>query len=95
MIANAQMTPQPIRTFHREKLLVEVYGTEPEVGEAAAALVEQRLQATIIERRRATLILATGTSQLSFLEVLEGAAHLVYCGLIAPQSQQIRSQVEG
>lgn len=68
------MTPRPIRTFHRDKLLVKVYGTEPESGEAAAELVEQRLQATIIERQRATLILATGTSQLSFLKALEGAA---------------------
>ncbi len=73
-MANVPMTPQPIRTFHREKLRVEVYATEPEVGEAAAQLVEQRLQATITERRSANLILATGTSQLSFLKVLQGAA---------------------
>ncbi len=60
----------PVRTFRTEKLNVEVYPREDELGAAAADLVERHLQSAIAARGAATLVLATGTSQLSFLAAL-------------------------
>ena len=68
------MTPQPVRAFPVEKLRVEVYESEEALGQAAAALVEKNLQAAVSDRGEANLILATGTSQLTFLDALKGRA---------------------
>jgi glucosamine-6-phosphate deaminase len=59
-----------IRSFYREQLKVEVYETESRAGEAAADHVTNLLKSTLAEKGKVNLILATGTSQLSFLEAL-------------------------
>lgn len=65
------MKPKPKRTFYKDKLLVEQYPTEAEMGEAAADRVADHLQAAVVDNGEAALILATGMSQVSFLEALQ------------------------
>jgi len=61
---------EPVRAFRREKLAVRTFGTVEDVGAAAADLVQGQLRTTIAARGSANLVLATGTSQLSFLDAL-------------------------
>jgi glucosamine-6-phosphate deaminase len=61
---------QPERSFTVEKLPVEVYPTNQALGQAAARRAVEILQAAIAERGQANLVLATGNSQLTFLQVL-------------------------
>ncbi len=49
---------------------VRVFHTKAEIGRAGADLVEQKLQAALRDRGKATLVLATGTSQYELLEEL-------------------------
>ena len=65
---------QPVRSFHRDELRVEVYGTPEDLGEAAARSVEGHLASAIASRGVANLVLASALSQLSFLEALQGKA---------------------
>jgi glucosamine-6-phosphate deaminase len=62
---------QLIRAFEADKLQVRIYENEEALGRAAADNVEQLLEAAITDRGSANLILATGTSQFSFLEALQ------------------------
>jgi len=55
-----------------EKLQATVYSDPREMGIAAAAFVQQKLTEAIRQKGAANLILATGTSQFSFLEALKG-----------------------
>jgi len=64
------MQPQPVLHTTIEALPVSVYTSNAEVGQAAAAEAAAFLQQTIQERGHANLILATGNSQLTFLENL-------------------------
>jgi glucosamine-6-phosphate deaminase len=61
---------QPINKFVKDKLKVQVYQTESDLGQAAADFTASRLQSVISEKGSANLILATGASQFSFLEAL-------------------------
>ena len=61
---------QPDRSFTVEKLPVEVYPTNLAMGQAAAQQAVEILQAAINERGQANLVLATGNSQLTFLQSL-------------------------
>ncbi len=61
---------EPLRAFRRGKLAVRTFGTVEAVGAAAADLVERQLRTTITTRGSANLVLATGTSQLSFLDAV-------------------------
>lgn len=61
----------PARTFKKDRLSVKIYSLEPEMGQAAAAYAAERLRSAIAEKGSANLILATGTSQFSFLEALK------------------------
>src|SRR5512146_1163314 len=53
-----------------DALPISVFNTNAEVGQAAASDAAAFLRRTIRERGHANLILATGNSQLTFLEVL-------------------------
>lgn len=59
------------RTLRIGKLLVSVYGEAVEMGMAAADLVEKELNNAIRVNGSANLILATGTSQFTFLAALQ------------------------
>jgi glucosamine-6-phosphate deaminase len=61
---------KPVKTFQRDKLRIEVYNKETEMGMAAADFTASRLQSALGEKGSANLILATGTSQFAFLEAL-------------------------
>jgi glucosamine-6-phosphate deaminase len=64
------MPTSPILSTTIEALPISVYKTNAEVGQAAAADAAAFLQQTIQERGHANVILATGNSQLTFLEAL-------------------------
>ena len=63
------MTPAD-RAFIVEKLPVEVYATNLALGQAAAQRAAEVLQQAIAGRGQANLVLATGNSQLTFLQAL-------------------------
>lgn len=60
-----------IRSFQKDKLIVRIYSTETDLGDAAAGFVVDRLGSALTERGSANLILASGTSQFSFLKTLK------------------------
>jgi glucosamine-6-phosphate deaminase len=62
---------QPVRTFTSDSLNVRVFENEKEMGMAAASHAGSHIQRAISEKGYASLILATGTSQFSFLEALK------------------------
>lgn len=54
-----------------EKLEVEIFDKEADMGFASANFVKQKINAAIAEKGVAHIILATGTSQFSFLNALK------------------------
>jgi glucosamine-6-phosphate deaminase len=64
------MTTNPIFSTTLDALPISVFKTNAEVGQAAAADAAAFLGQTIQERGQANVILATGNSQLTFLEAL-------------------------
>ena len=62
---------QPLQSFQKDKLQVRIYDEEKEMGNAAANFVTEHLQSVLQKKGSANLILATGTSQFSFLEALK------------------------
>jgi glucosamine-6-phosphate deaminase len=62
---------RPIKSFSKDKLKVEVYQLESEMGEAAAEFTASSLRSVIDKKGSANLILATGTSQFALLEALK------------------------
>lgn len=54
-----------------EKLEVEIFDEEADMGFASANFVKQKINAAIAEKGVAHIILATGTSQFSFLNALK------------------------
>ena len=70
------MSPTPIREFQVDALPVRVYGSEDELGRAAAADMAALLRTAITERGEANVILATGNSQLAFLRALRADAEV-------------------
>jgi glucosamine-6-phosphate deaminase len=64
------MPTNPFFTTTVGVLPISVFETNAEVGQAAATDAAAFLQRTIQERGRANVILATGNSQLTFLEAL-------------------------
>lgn len=64
------MTTRPVFSTTIDVLPISVFETNAEVGQAAAVDATAFLQRTIQERGRANVILATGNSQLTFLEAL-------------------------
>ena len=64
------MIPKSIIETKVDELPVSVYQTNEELGRAAAAEASDVIQRAIRERGVANIIIATGNSQLSFLEAL-------------------------
>ncbi len=64
------MTTQPIYATTIEQLPVSVYATNAALGMAAAKEAAELLAAAVAERNIANVILATGNSQLSFLNAI-------------------------
>ncbi|NTU65587.1 MAG: glucosamine-6-phosphate deaminase [Chloroflexi bacterium] len=64
------MNPTLISETKWDDLLTSVYGTNEDLGAAAAAEAEQIIQAALADRGEANIIVATGNSQLTFLEAL-------------------------
>lgn len=64
------MKPKPTMTTKIEMLPVSVFESNQAVGQAAAADAAIFLQETLQARGQANIILATGNSQLTFLEAL-------------------------
>lgn len=62
---------QPIQTFQKDNLQIRVFQDKSKMGEAAAEFVSQHLKEAIQQNGSANLILATGTSQFSFLEAFK------------------------
>ncbi|KPK83700.1 MAG: hypothetical protein AMS27_12100 [Bacteroides sp. SM23_62_1] len=62
---------QPTKYFQMDKLHVSIFQDLWEMGHAAAEFVAQHVFTAIQERGNANLILATGTSQFSFLEAIK------------------------
>lgn len=61
---------RPIQTFLVDSLLVRVYNQEVEMAEDVAYTTQEYLQYLITKQGKATVVLATGNSQLMFLEAL-------------------------
>ena len=62
--------PQPTKTFKVDHLPVKIYKDADSLGKAAALEARRIIQEAIDERKKANIILATGNSQLNFLESL-------------------------
>ncbi len=65
------MSQKPDKSITVEKLNVEIYNDTKIMGQAAADQVTEVLKAAIAEKGHATLILATGASQFSFIEAFK------------------------
>ncbi len=68
--ANPPADPAPIKTLKVDALEVRVYARPIELAQEAARLARQHLQETIAGQGAATVILATGNSQIQFLQSL-------------------------
>jgi glucosamine-6-phosphate deaminase len=69
-------TPMPILTKTIDALPIDIYESNLEAGQAAAVEAADYLQQVLQARGQANVILATGNSQLSFLETLRTAPGL-------------------
>jgi glucosamine-6-phosphate deaminase len=58
------------REFAADRLSVRVYGSEAELGRAAAANTAEVIRAAVRDRGQARVIIATGNSQLAFIRAL-------------------------
>jgi glucosamine-6-phosphate deaminase len=61
---------EPVKTFVVDALTVRRYEGEAELTEDAAKIAQQYLQNLLAQQNSATVILATGNSQIKFLEAL-------------------------
>ncbi|MCR6722650.1 MAG: glucosamine-6-phosphate deaminase [Chitinophagaceae bacterium] len=59
------------KAFQQDSLQINVYEKEEQMGQASAALAASYLNKVIAEKGEVNLILATGTSQFTFLESLK------------------------
>lgn len=63
---------KPIKTTQYDQLPVAIYKSNEEMGQAAALDARDIINKAIAENGQANVILATGNSQLTFLETLRG-----------------------
>ncbi len=61
---------QPIRTTQYDQLPVAIYESNEAMGRAAALAAREAINAAIAQKGGANIILATGNSQLTFLQAL-------------------------
>ena len=64
------MTPTPVTETKWDDLRTSVYATNEDLGAASAAEAAAIIQAALDARGEANIIIATGNSQLTFLEAL-------------------------
>ena len=70
------MSTTPIRVFAVDALPIRVYASQPDLAADVARMAHEILSATLQARGSAAVILATGNSQIKFLE------HLIQLGNI-------------
>src|SRR6185436_18067816 len=68
--ANQTESPTPARTFQADALAVRVYRTQADLAQDAAGRAQRHLQEMLARQGAASVILATGNSQLQFLDAL-------------------------
>ena len=61
---------EPRKSFYVDHLLVEVYASEMEMSESVAKITHQYLQNLLDKQDTVAILLATGNSQIRFLEAL-------------------------
>jgi glucosamine-6-phosphate deaminase len=71
-MSNVLNTPEPIKTVRYDQLPVAIYKSNEEMGQAAALDAREIIKRAIEDKGEANVILATGNSQLTFLEALRG-----------------------
>lgn len=69
-LSRNRRTLNPIKTFQADELPVRVYAKQEDLAADAASMVQVFLAQCIAERGAASAILATGNSQVLFLEAL-------------------------
>jgi glucosamine-6-phosphate deaminase len=60
----------PVETFRVDTLSVYVYNSEAELAEGAARMGQEYLQAILTQKAMSAVLLATGNSQIQFLQAL-------------------------
>jgi glucosamine-6-phosphate deaminase len=68
--ASATTAAGPIKTFEVESLPVRVYASQADLSQDVARIAQSYLKETLAARGSAAAILATGNSQIKFLEAL-------------------------
>ena len=63
-------SPAPVETFQVDALAVRVYRQQAEMARDVAQIAQQYLQEVLARQDSAAVILATGNSQIQFLEAL-------------------------
>lgn len=63
-------TVKPVKSFQVDKLKVQVYDTAADMGQAAADLTSEHLQAAITTKGHANFISGTGASQFTYYDAL-------------------------
>jgi glucosamine-6-phosphate deaminase len=64
----------PVQTFQIDALSVRLYNSEAQLASEAAQLAQKYLQSLLAQQGKATVLLATGNSQINFLEGLMALA---------------------
>ena len=70
MTTTAETSVGPIKTFEADSLPVRVYASQTELSQDVARIAQRYLKDTLATRGTAAAILATGNSQIKFLEEL-------------------------
>ncbi|AUT02761.1 glucosamine-6-phosphate deaminase [Nostoc sp. CENA543] len=60
------------KVFHVDRLAVQVYQSESDMAQDVAMIAQKHLQSVLQYQEKAAVLLATGNSQLKFLEALIG-----------------------
>lgn len=67
-LSNSSQFPQPVQTFRVDSLSVRVYHSKTELSRDAATIARDYLQKILDRKGAARVILATGNSQIEFLD---------------------------
>jgi glucosamine-6-phosphate deaminase len=78
----ASSTDRPKNIFFVDSLSVRVYNSKRELAKDAAAIAKQYLNSLLSRQHTATVILATGNSQIEFLEALVSVEDLDWSRII-------------
>lgn len=69
---------EPLKISQYDRLPVAIYGSNQELGQAAALDTREIISRAIAEKGEASIILATGNSQLTFLEALRNLSGIAW-----------------